>query len=144
MFSLTWIALFLCELCHHTAVALVDGKIYDHAPSQLTSTPTDRGFMITSWHWNNFRITDHLWGEPIGHQWIPPTKWPVKRRFNVFLAVSLNRQSSIFISYTNCKIFHVKHTHRLIMLCIFEVILSNSASYLSLNDKGTIDSYPPW
>ena len=31
-------------------------------------------FMMTSSNGNIFRVTDHLWGESIGHRWIPPTK----------------------------------------------------------------------
>ena len=31
-------------------------------------------FLTTSWRINAFRITGSLWGESIGHQWIPLTK----------------------------------------------------------------------
>ena len=30
--------------------------------------------MMTSWHWNAFRIIGPLWGESTGHRWIPFTK----------------------------------------------------------------------
>ena len=34
----------------------------------------DRQFILTSSSGNTFRVTGHLWGESVGHRWIPLTK----------------------------------------------------------------------
>ena len=45
----------------------------------------------TSWHGNTFHITGHLWGESIGHWWIPHFyKGPVRWCVDVFIAINPN------------------------------------------------------
>ena len=62
----------------HLAHPLI--QIYKHA-------------MMTSSNGNIFRVTDHLCGEFTGPRWIPPQR-PVKRSFDVFFDLRLNKRLS--------------------------------------------------
>ena len=46
--------------------------------------------MMTSWHGKAFRITGHLWGEPLVSGG-SPHKGPVMRSFDVFFVVIFNK-----------------------------------------------------
>ena len=50
-------------------------------------------YMMTSSNGIIFRVTGHLCGESIGHQWIP-TQRPVTRSFDVFFDLRLNKRLS--------------------------------------------------
>ena len=50
--------------------------------------------MMTSLNGNIFRVTGHLCGEHAGHRWIPRTKGPVTRSFDVFFDLPQNKQLS--------------------------------------------------
>ena len=58
--------------------------------------------MTTSWHGNIFQVTDSLWGESTGYQWIPLTKgqWPVD--FSHKGPVMLLVMFSLMLAWTNC------------------------------------------
>ena len=49
--------------------------------------------MMTSSNGDIFRVTGHLYGEFIGHRWIP-TQRPVMRSFGVFFDLRLNERLS--------------------------------------------------
>ena len=50
--------------------------------------------MMTSSNGNMFRVTGPLCGEFTGHRWIPLTKRPVTRSFDVFFHLCLNKRPS--------------------------------------------------
>ena len=101
MFSLSWIAFLLSGSCYHTTVTFLEGAFYQQAPSQPPSTITDRGLIILWQH--SFHITGPLWGESIGHQWIPLLKGP----FNGSPMFSL---LLVWIRSSHCLFIHILHS----------------------------------
>ena len=67
-------------------------------PFRLTWTDYSRQVvltfhMMTLSNGSMFRVTDPLWGESTGHQWIP-SQSPVTRSFDVFFDLRLNKRLS--------------------------------------------------
>ena len=59
----------------------------------IHSEAVSLGYMMTSSNGNIFRVTGHLCGESTGNRWIPAQR-PVKRSFDVFFDLHLNKRLS--------------------------------------------------
>ena len=88
----------LCVRCQY----LLCGWERPHHTSYGDTQVSSRGYMITSWHGNAFRITSHLWRESSDHRRLSFKNGPVMRSFDVPFVVGLNK---LFTKHSSCRLF---------------------------------------
>ena len=110
--------------------------------------------MMTSSNGNNFRVTGHLCGEFTGNRWIPHTKRPVTRSFDLSLicvwikgwvnnreAGDLRRYRAHYDVTVKCPIKHYPSAWDFWAITLLELNHWRHVTYICANTLGIIGSY---